>query len=87
MFLINRKLPRKVLLLVIQFKGTVTSYTSLSRPAEDTAPETTSGMICVTSEHTWGHRLHRRARGRDAERRAVIFQSVGPMEKDAKRTF
>lgn len=87
MFLIKRRLPRKALLLVIPFKGTITSDTSLNRPAEDTAPETTNGMICVTSEHTWAHQLHRRARGRDAERRAVMFQSVGLMEKDAKRTF
>lgn len=87
MFPINRRLPRKALLLVIPFKGTITSDTSLNPPAEDTAPETTNRMICVTSEHTWAHQLHRRARGRDAKRRAVIFQSVGLMEKDAKRTF
>lgn len=43
----------------------------LNPPTEDTAQETVNGMMCVTSEHTWAHQLHRRAHGRDAEPRAV----------------
>lgn len=72
---------------MIPFKGMITSDTSLYQPAEDTAQGTINGTTCVTPEHTWAHQLHRRARGRDAEQRAVVFQSVGLMQKDAKLTL
>lgn len=77
---------KAALFLVILFKSKIKSDTSLNRPVGDTVQGTIKGMVCVTPEHTWAQQLHRPANGRDAEPRAVIFQSVDLMEKDAKRT-